>query len=55
MTVKRYYKRASANDFHTVLRLIDNGKWLNERPYHVIHRVARLPHHHGGMNDLTDW
>lgn len=55
MTVKTYYKRASANDFHTVLRLIDNGKWLNERPYHVIHRVARLPHHHGGMNDLTDW
>ena len=43
------------DDFHTVLRLIDNGKWLNERPYHVIHRVARLPHHHGGMNDLTDW
>lgn len=55
MTVKTYYKRASAKDFHTVLRLIDNGKWLNERPYHVIHRVARLPHHHGGMNDLTDW
>lgn len=55
MTVKTYYKRASANDFHTVLRLIDNGKWLNERPYHVIHRVAGLPHHHGGMNDLTDW
>lgn len=35
--------------------VIYNGKWLNERPYHVIHRVASLPHYHGVMKDLLDW
>lgn len=35
--------------------IIYNGKWLNRKPYHVIHRVASLPHYHGVLKDLLDW
>ena len=35
--------------------VIYNGAWLDDRPYHVIHRVASLPHYHGVMKDLLDW
>ena len=35
--------------------VIYNGAWLDDGPYHVIHRVARLPHYHGVMKDLLDW
>lgn len=34
---------------------IYNGAWLNEKPYHVIHRVASLPCYHGVLKDLLDW
>lgn len=35
--------------------IIYNGKWLNSRAYHVIHRVASLPGCHGVMRDLLEW
>ncbi len=35
--------------------VIYNGAWLDDRPYHVIHRVASLPHYHGVIKDLLDW
>ncbi len=35
--------------------IIYDGKWLNDNPYHVIHRVASLPQYHGVMNDILDW
>ena len=35
--------------------VIYNGAWLDDGPYHVIHRVASLPHYHGVMKDLLDW
>ena len=35
--------------------VIYNGAWLDDGPYHVIHRVASLPNYHGVMKDLLDW
>ena len=35
--------------------IIYNGKWLNRRAYHVIHRVASMPGCHGVMRDLLEW
>ena len=35
--------------------VIYNGAWLDDGPYHVIHRVASLPHYHGVMKELLDW
>lgn len=35
--------------------VIYNEAWLDDGPYHVIHRVASLPHYHGVMKDLLDW
>lgn len=35
--------------------IIYNGKWINRRAYHVIHRVASLPGCHGVMRDLLEW
>lgn len=35
--------------------VIYDGAWLDDRPYHVIHRVASLPHYHGVIKDLLDW
>ena len=35
--------------------VIYNGAWRDDRPYHVIHRVASLPHYHGVLKDLLDW
>lgn len=32
--------------------VIYNGAWLDDRPYHVIHRVASLQHYHGVIKDL---
>lgn len=39
----------------TTYNIIYNGKWLNDNSYHVIHRVASLPQHHGVMNAILDW
>lgn len=34
---------------------IYNWAWLDDRPYHVIHRLASLPQYHRVMKDLLDW
>lgn len=34
---------------------IYGGKWLNDNPYHVIHRVAGLPGYGGVFYDILDW
>ncbi len=35
---------------------IDKGEWLDdERPYHVVHRIASYPHHHGIFSDIMNF
>jgi len=34
---------------------IDGGRWLNDEPYHVIHRLAKLPTARGVFNAVLDW
>lgn len=34
---------------------IHNGQWLNDRPYHVIHRVASAPGVHGIMRTVLEY
>ncbi len=34
---------------------IFEGKWLNDEPYYVIHRVAGQPGHGGILYDILDW
>lgn len=34
---------------------IYEGKWLNDEPYHVIHRLAGLPDAHGIWSSVTQW
>lgn len=31
------------------------GKWLNDEPYYVIHRMASLPEYHGIFSDIMEW
>ena len=35
--------------------VIYNGQWLNEEPYHVIHRIASTPKSHGILDALLDY
>ena len=34
---------------------IDGGEWLSDGPYHVIHRLAKLPGAWGVFNAVMDW
>jgi hypothetical protein len=34
---------------------IYNGQWLNDEPYHVIHRIASTPGSHGVLDALLDY
>ena len=34
---------------------IYNGKWLNDEPYYVIHRIASTPGSHGVLDALLDY
>ena len=35
---------------------IDEGEWLdNERPYHVVHRIASYPDAHGILSSIIDY
>lgn len=36
-------------------RKIYEGKWLNEEPYHVVHRMASMPGRHHAFNDILDF
>lgn len=35
--------------------VIYDGQWLNEEPYHVIHRIASTPDSHGVLNALLGY
>ena len=35
--------------------VIYDGQWLNEEPYHVIHRIASTPDSHGVLDALLDY
>lgn len=35
--------------------VIYNGQWLNEEPYHVIHRIASTPDSHGVLDAVLDY
>ena len=35
--------------------VIYDGQWLNEEPYHVIHRIASTPDSHGILDALLDY
>ena len=35
--------------------VIYDGQWLNNQPYHVIHRIASTPDSHGILNALLDY
>lgn len=35
--------------------IIDNGKWLNDKPYHVIHRLASDRSVHGIGSQIIAW
>ena len=35
--------------------VIYNGRWLDEEPYHVIHRIASTPDSHGILDALLDY
>ena len=35
--------------------VIYNGQWLNDEPYHVIHRIASTPNSHGILDALLDY
>lgn len=34
---------------------IYEGQWMDDMPYHVIHRVAGLPRHGGILYDILEW
>jgi len=34
---------------------IDGGAWLSDRPYYVIHRIAKLPAAAGVFKTMMDW
>lgn len=36
-------------------KVIYDGQWLNDNPYHVIHRIASTPESHGILNALLDY
>ena len=35
--------------------VIYNGQWLDDEPYHVIHRIASTPESHGVLDTLLDY
>ena len=35
--------------------VIYDGQWLNDEPYHVIHRIASTPGSHGILDTLLDY
>lgn len=36
-------------------KVIYDGQWLNDNPYHVIHRIASTPSSHGILNAVLDF
>ena len=36
-------------------KVIYDGQWLNDEPYHVIHRIASTPDSHGILDALLDY
>jgi len=34
---------------------IEGGSWLNDDPYHVVHRIGSLPEVHGVFRAIMDW
>lgn len=34
---------------------IEGGSWLNDEPYHVVHRIGSYPEVHGVFNAIMDW
>lgn len=36
-------------------KVIYDGQWLNDEPYHVIHRIASTPDSHGILDALLDF
>ena len=35
--------------------VIYDGQWLDDKPYHVIHRIASTPNSHGILNAVLDY
>lgn len=35
--------------------VIYDGQWLDDKPYHVIHRIANTPNSHGILNAVLDY
>ena len=36
-------------------KVIYDGQWLNDEPYHVIHRIASTPDSHGVLDAILDY
>ena len=36
-------------------KVIYDGQWLNDQPYHVIHRIASTPDSHGVLDAVLDY
>ena len=36
-------------------KVIYDGQWLNDEPYHVIHRIASTPNSHGVLDAVLDF
>lgn len=34
---------------------IEGGSWLNDEPYHVVHRIGSYPEVHGVFTAIMDW
>lgn len=34
---------------------IEGGSWLNDKPYHVVHRIGSYPDVHGVFKAIMDW
>jgi hypothetical protein len=34
---------------------IEGGSWLNDAPYHVVHRIGSFPEVHGVFRAIMDW
>lgn len=34
---------------------IEGGSWLNDEPYHVVHRIGSYPDVHGVFKAIMDW
>jgi len=34
---------------------IEGGAWLNDAPYHVVHRIGSYPEVHGVFRTIMDW